>query len=535
MTDLRAAEPTDEPIADSADAADGATDLVPDRGLDAGLHRGIVVAAVLAGVAVRAAILFSPLGRADSDEVITALMARHIAGDGFPVYFWGQHYGGTIEVLPVLVSTKIFGWSIPAMRVPNLILVVTNAALVWRLGRRWLTESRAQLAGLLVWVAPPASLWWGLHAQLFYTPTITIGLVLGLAAHRVRADGRIRDFAVLGLALGIGAWTSTNVAYFVVPAAAVVLVDRRLPARWKELLRGAPIAVAMCVVGAWPMITDYVESGGESMRVAVDFPVTGTYSSRLQYFFTEGLPGALGFRAIYTHDWIAGTFGVIAYLVILGAMAWSLRRSWSDARRGRSAGWAAIGLLAFPFIYAAVPFAMNDGTFRYVFFVVPFVALVLARVVGSSRAAAIVLVVALVVSVVGLQRLYVISEVDRGGDRVGGVGDLAPAIDVLEREGIDAAYGDYWVAYRLTFESDERVIATSSSGVPRYEPYSAFVRASPRSAWVVDAGTQLDTLTDALGSLDVGARVIGAGELAVVIPDRPVDPMEVPEEARRRA
>ena len=49
-----------------------------------------------------------------------------------------------------------------------------------------------------------------------------------------------------------------------------------------------------------------------------------------------------------------------------------------------------------------------------------------------------------------------------------------------EREGIEAAWGDYWVAYRVTFETQERVIAASSSGMPRYEPYTDHVEASPR-------------------------------------------------------
>jgi hypothetical protein len=281
------------------------------------------------------------------------------------------------------------------------------------------------------------------------------------------------------------------------------------------------------------LIADYLESNGAPLEVAVDFPVTGTYPSRFAYFFTEGLPGALGLRAVFTHDWIAGALGIAAYLAVLIAIGWSLRRSWPDRRRPTVVGWGAIGFLAYPFVYAAVPFVMDDGNLRYTFFVVPFLALVLARVVDTERAAIVALALTLLVTVVGLQRLHSISEVEDLGYRVGGVGDLSLAIDVLDREGIDAAWGDYWVAYRLTFETQERVIAASSSGIPRYEPFAAHVRASPRSAWVVDADSQLDHLTDALDDLGVAARVIPAGEVAVVIPDRPVGPMEVPEEARR--
>ena len=30
---------------------------------------------------------------------------------------------------------------------------------------------------------------------------------------------------------------------------------------------------------------------------------------------------------------------------------------------------------------------------------------------------------------------------------------------MLDREGIDAVHADYWIAYRLAFETDERIIA----------------------------------------------------------------------------
>ena len=78
---------------------------------------GVVVAA---GVVLRLVVLFGPLGRPDSDEVIAGLIARHLGSDGLPAFYWGQHYGGTIEALPVALSLKLFGTSVAALRVPTL-------------------------------------------------------------------------------------------------------------------------------------------------------------------------------------------------------------------------------------------------------------------------------------------------------------------------------------------------------------------------------------------------------------------------------
>jgi hypothetical protein len=529
---------SDEPSAAAAGdpaagvAGDGSGE---DPGAGRGLPVGLVVAVAVVGLALRIAILLSPLGRPDSDEVITALMARNVGGDGFPTFFWGQHYGGTIELVPVLASLKVFGWSVGAMRVPTLVLAAVNAVLVWRIGRRGLHERRAQLAGLLVWLGPPAALWFGGREQLFYAPTVTLGLVLGLAAYRVRAAGRACDYAVIGLVLGLGLWTSTNISYFVLAALVVALDGRRPADRVREVLIGAPVAVAALVLGAWPLISDYLASDGAPMEIAAKFPTTGTYPSRWVYFFAVALPGALGFRAVFTHDWIGGPLGVLAYGAVLAVLAVAVRRSWPFTAGREGLLWAAVGLAAYPFVYAAIPFVMDDGNLRYTFFVIPFVALVLVRAVDTQRAAVIALALTLVVSLVGLGRMYVISEVDDLGYRVGNVGDLVPVIDVLDRAGVDAVYADYWVAYRLAFETEERVVVATTWGVPRYAPYVESVRASDRSAWVVDDGVQLDELRRGLERLGVQAEVIDAGDFAVVIPERNVDTMEVPEAARHPA
>ena len=50
-------------------------------------------------------------------------------------------------------------------------------------------------------------------------------------------------------------------------------------------------------------------------------------------------------------------------------------------------------------------------------------------------------------------------------------------INCLASSGIRAAYADYWLSYKLTFLTDERVIVAPTDGVDRYPPYTAAVRA----------------------------------------------------------
>lgn len=482
----------------------------------------LVAGVVAIGAAIRLGILLSPLGRPDADEVVVGLMARHLWQDGYPPFLWGQPYGGTIEVLPVAISLRVFGSSIAAMRLPVIGLAAANAVLVWRVARRWLPEAQAQLAGLLLWVAAPAAVWLSVREMLLYTPLVTIGLGLALLACRLRDGGGVRDAVVFGLLAGVGWWTSPTVLYFLVPA--VVVAAPRL--RRLEGWRLVPAVGVGSVVGVWPWLRYNLASDFASLEVQKTFPVTGTYGERLRHFFTDGLPAVLGFRATFTYEWVLGGVGRAGYLAVLGVLVWGLVRA---LRRG---AWDGLGLLVFPFVFAYIPFVMDDPNLRYLFFIVPIVAVAVARVLVDRRAQVAVLALAIGITGVGLQRMYEVSEVDGSRARIGNVGDLSAAVAVLDREHITAVHADYWVAYRIDFETGERIIAAPSWGIDRYEPYTHQVAASPRSAWVVTIGPQRDALLQALDGLGVSFTAQDAGEFTVVIPDRPVQPREVPDRAR---
>ncbi|HEX2295550.1 MAG TPA: hypothetical protein VHN37_09605, partial [Actinomycetota bacterium] len=59
----------------------------------------LVPCAVIVGIVFRAWMLRSPIGLLDSDEAVVGLMARHVLDGDFPVFFWGQPYGGPHEAV----------------------------------------------------------------------------------------------------------------------------------------------------------------------------------------------------------------------------------------------------------------------------------------------------------------------------------------------------------------------------------------------------------------------------------------------------
>jgi hypothetical protein len=60
---------------------------------------------------------------------------------------------------------------------------------------------------------------------------------------------------------------------------------------------------------------------------------------------------------------------------------------------------------------------------------------------------------------------------------------ISPAIlACLERDGTRAGFADYWLSYKLTFLSAERIIIAPTTGVDRYPPYTDYARLQHHAA-----------------------------------------------------
>ena len=94
-------------------------------------------------------------------------------------------------------------------------------------------------------------------------------------------------------------------------------------------------------------------------------------------------------------------------------------------------------------------------------------------------------------------------------------GSLAPVIRLLEREGEQYVLANYWIAYRLSFESAERIVATST-GFVRYQPHDRIVRESGHPARVFGAASTVEPRQRARLVAD-GYRRYRAGDRIVYI------------------
>jgi hypothetical protein len=250
--------------------------------------------------------------------------------------------------------------------------------------------------------------------------------------------------------------------------------------RCRPVVRYLPALVVGAAVGASPWIVANVRSGWASLTFTPDYATIEPFRSRLQGIFEDGLPEVVGLRVPMTQQWFPNpVLGHLAFWLLLAALLATA------VRRRRSLELVAAIAVSFPFLAALSKYTTFHLEPRYLGFLAPVVALLFAALLTDLRLGAIGVTLATALSVVGLARLS-----DAGGFTPGGEPTtVAPAIRELNRRGVTRAQADYWVAYRIMFQTRERIIVepTQSSRYPRYDEV---VAQDPHPARIYIAGSE---------------------------------------------
>ncbi len=442
------------------------------------------MAGVGLGLVLRVWILSShALGTVDMDEAVSGLMARHVFDGDVKVFFWGQSYGGTQEAFATGALFAVFGASALALKIVPVLLYAAAALLVWRVGRRIVGEPAAMIAAVVFWIGPTFFVLRSTKAYGFYGTAWVVGLAILLAALRLRDRVTTAEVAWLGFLVGLGWWATPQVVFVAVPTS--VWLCLRAP----RVLRQAPVAAGSALVGASPWLVWNVTHGWGSLDTAIFAGIPdNSYLDHLRGFFNPLLPMALGLRVPYSRKWILGEgWSKAVYLALLVAFAaavvrWLLR---SPRHRGSAdlAGNGEVLLLiavAYPFLYSLSPTAFYLDECRYLFLLSPVVALLVAGVLSDPvRQWAGVAAVAFL-SVAGLREINV---PDGQAPR-----SLRPLLRALEQRGVEHLFAPYRIANRITFDSDEEIIAAPLAG-GRWPPHYRAVHDSPSPAYAFAQGT----------------------------------------------
>jgi uncharacterized membrane protein len=467
-----------------------------------------VIVGVTAGVGLRVWLLRLPTGVLDSDEAIVGLMARHIVHrHEFSTFYWGQNYGGSLTAVVMAAVFAVFGSSTATLKAVPIGMSAISALLVWRLGRRTIGEPGATIAGLAFWAWPTNYVWLSTKERGFYWACMILGLSFLLAVLRlVDRPERWRDWILLGFLGGIGWWTSPQILYFVVPG----LIWLAIKLSREQVRLAVPLAFA--VLGSLPWLVWNVHNEWAAL-VPASRQFDKGYVGNINVLFRHGLPVALGLNVI--ERWLVPVVFPIIYVAIVvgGTIALALRRP---------KPWLLVlAVVTFPLLWGAFPVSGVVGEGRYVMFVLPAVILLLVYAARHPVAQIVLLVAALAVSVDGVHRIRCCTA--PGAPDVAMPRRTGPLIDALESHHVRHFTADYWIAYRVTFETDERIIGTPRS-FKRWPPFDRAVAADPDSPVVFVTRSRVGpNYHRGLVRLGIDFERYYAGDFVIYQPARPVD------------
>ncbi|WP_155373613.1 glycosyltransferase family protein [Catellatospora vulcania] len=423
------------------------------------------------------------------------LAALHISeGRELPIYFYGQHYMGTIEAYLAAPVVALFGTSVTALRVPTILLFACFLTVMFVLVRRLFSPGLAVVAvGLLAFGADRV-----VKNQLIAgggypeSAPMVAGLLLlthGLMTRRLTSP---YAFGGWGLLFGLIVWNHWLPVPYLLGALVALLSARVLTGRRTAVL------LAGALVGALPLVIDNLTAGWQDNSVAVFLGLNGAGTDaplldRLHGGAWFGLPMGMGLcspsRCEGWSLWWAPVFVLLLAAAIVGSVR-GLRRLRTAGGDGAEAGQGraqeimrlvlAVGGLLSLLSYVRSPAAADTPieSARYLALLGislpaalwPLWRVIRARTVWAVPAALPVVALALTMlaASIGLARQV-------PGYHTAGEGQRQ-VVAALRNSGYRYVHGEYWTCNWISYLSTEQTVCgvvdeQLGRGFNRYEPY----------------------------------------------------------------
>ncbi len=504
-----------------------------------GLYEKFAAIIIVLAVFVRLLLISQNWPVTNSDESTMGLMALHIANRGeHPIFFYGQHYMGSLEAFFAAALFHLFGPSTFVLRCVLIIFFALFLISIYLLASLLYSKKLALVTLLLLSAGSDAMIGQELFAIGGYPDTLLFGtLVLLLASWLALSSAsttrrRLLVFIGWGLVAGLGLWSDLLIIPFIFMAGLLLVVGC-----WREWRTWAiPGVVAGLVVGAFPLLYYNLRAqpGQDSLSVlltihqvdkSAHLPIINQFigsflislptitginpscpvSSGQQIGFDTAHP----FRCFLTYaSWATGYTALWMLAVCFAITAlWILWRqyrvsAWSaEQRHAAMLNVARLALLASAgltmLLYAISPNAAEwpQSNSRYLIgllIAIPAVIYPLwierlpknigARLLAAARGTLLALIAILLIS--GTVRIF--SHIPAAQ---AALQQRQVLIHELQRKGVKHIYSDYWTCSNVIFESNEQIICAEYEDTHRYQPYVNSVKADPHAIYVLPDGS----------------------------------------------
>lgn len=460
----------------------------------------------------------------NADEAVVALMARHILAGERPVFFYGQYYMGSLDAYLVSLGFLFFEQQVWVIRLMQVILYAFLLLTIYFLGKRLTDDARVGCIAVVLSAIPTVNMTLyttvslgGYGEALLLGNLIILTMIPILREIAEKGEGNWFRLMVWGLLVGFGVWVNGLTLVYSVPAGLVLLftlfINRTKTA---PVLKSLGLIILGGGMGAFPWIVYGFQTGlgnvfGELFGSAIvnqSTPYLNQLGLHIFSFFVFGMTAIWGLRPPWEIRWLAFPllpFVLIFWIITIGYSIKNFRVEKNRTERLLIPGILVVFFGAFVF----TPFG-GDPSGRYFLPITVMMSIAAANFIARSikkiRWQVLVVSLLLIFNLWGtLQcglrnppglttQFDAVTSVDHS--------HMEELIDFLDEKGETVGYTNYWVAYPLAFQSNERVIFVPSLPYhqdfrytirdDRYKPYDEKVMRANKAAYITTNFSALD-------------------------------------------
>jgi hypothetical protein len=499
-------------------------------------------------------VLLTSQKHADGDEAVVGIMAKHILTQGErPLFFYGQPYGGggAIEAYLATISFAIFGTSSIALKSVALCFWLMTIALCYLFCLRRYNYVTAIFSSIIL-ITATALIEWHLKMRGGYAAIPMFFMIILTCFSYLVDKGSQRgwQFFLLGLFCGTAYYNLEIILPFLFTLLLFSLFWRHIFWKWKPAL----LTVAGFIIGASPLLLFNLTHEFINFRYVFGQGAGNDGQNLFSNLYTliiKYLPRFFVGRNVDQYISNPPIMAYLEYAIYLVLFVCLSIKIWPEAiklagsllspagvRRNDSPAdfetLLVVYLIIYPIIFSA---SGRIGAPRYLLPLYPALAIVAARGVNwlcmdqnrMFNVTGIILLIALVLfgainHLTYIGKSWVNDDVFIGGQRLvnreTSGKTISKIIDFLNERQVSRVWCTYFVQWRLLFESNEEIIASSDKLIPstvRYPLYDAIVwdHGGPQAIILHHEDTQLVSVQQ---SIINGYEQEVIGEYLVLIP-----------------
>jgi MFS family permease len=485
----------------------------------------LLLAAVALGILLRVPALYNSKFDFNSDEAVNALVMKHmLEGREFSFFNWGTNYYGIVEGLFAVPFVALFGYEPLAFKLSALVGFLILQVSVFLLGRRLYGTNAGIAAAAFLSVLSPMLIVWSTLASGGYCLIVGWGTITALYALRLARRPSAAGAAVLGWLLGFGLYIyQLYVVYVATFAAALVLAaafELAPPegrARARRLLEsfGAERVVKLLlsltggfVLGWAPTVIAHLRWSAANKQPSYRLAVPGVIGANVELLVRRCIPALFGVNPFGVPELLSRSgpsfplWAEVCYLGFFGAAwLWGVR---SVLRRDRhDSGWMVLMALALLPVVNVLLFVLSPNpqdtlSHRYLLpSLTSFAVLaggMVMRIGHRSRVCALLLSCLVIAFGLSKSAAWLVSQnyLTSSLRLVRKHEPLDDVLELLRRERVRGAFGDYWTAYKATFLSREEITVASISIWDRNPEMTRAVRALPTAGYIFNESSRQD-------------------------------------------